>query len=180
MYGWQKTDLTILAARPSVGKTAFALNLAFNAVKDRNKKVKACIFSLEMGHKRITKRGLAFSGRVSLEVINRPVNLNDDDIERLHKCIIDLTKQGIYLDDTPLLSTQGLRRRMRKLMKTDPEAEWLFIVDYLQLMPSPSLGKNSNRVQEVSALSRGRLHAGCGIQASENPESQDHGAQEKT
>lgn len=153
MYGWQKTDLTILAARPAVGKTAFALNLAFNAVNSTVKKVSVAIFSLEMGDRRITKRGLAFSARVNLGAINRPKSLTENDLMLLEQSVKELSKKNIYLDDTAILTTTTLRNKVRKLMRKKPGEDWLIIIDYLQLMNSTE-GKG-NREQQVSQISRG-------------------------
>lgn len=151
-YGWQPGDLIILAARPSMGKTAFALNLARNASLHATKQTSVAVFSLEMSASQLVQRILSAESEVRLEQIARG-KLNDYEMEQLtSKGINALAKAPIFIDDTPALNIFELRAKCRRL-KNQHNIGLVFI-DYLQLMSGSGENRNSNREQEISRISR--------------------------
>jgi len=147
--GWQASDLIILAARPGMGKTAFVLSIARNAAMDFNKGV--AIFSLEMANVQLVQRLLSMEAGVGGHAM-RSGNLSDDEWDRLQQGIERLSAAPIYIDDTPAINIFELRAKCRRLkMQHDIQ---MVVIDYLQLMSGSSNGKNTNREQEISAISR--------------------------
>ena len=149
LAGLQRGDLLILAARPSMGKTALAINIAQNAALLG--KVGVGIFSLEMARGQLVNRmvsteGLIDAGRLRLG------RLQDEEWERLLEASEALRRAPIYIDDTPALSVNDVRARARKLQAECPDLG-LIVVDYLQLMRGE--GSTQSRVQEVAEISRG-------------------------
>lgn len=150
-YGWQNTDLIILAARPSVGKTAFALNLARNACLHPTKPTPVAFFSLEMSSGQLVQRILSAESEIWLEKISRG-KLEEHEMKQLYaKGISKLSKAKLFIDDTAALNIFELRAKCRRLK--NKENIGLIIIDYLQLM-SGSSDRNSNREQEISKISR--------------------------
>ncbi|MFP5041926.1 replicative DNA helicase [Parasediminibacterium sp. JCM 36343] len=150
-FGWQPTDLIILAARPSVGKTAFALNLARNAALNATKPTPIGFFSLEMSAAQLVQRILSAESEIPLEKISRG-KMEDYEYQQLHtKGIKKLETAPIYIDDTAALNIFEFRAKARRLVNKHKVG--LIIIDYLQLM-SGSGEKNSNREQEISTISR--------------------------
>ncbi len=150
-YGWQPTDLIILAARPSVGKTAFALNLARSAAMDPKKPVAVGFFSLEMSSAQLVQRILSAESEIWLEKIARG-KLEEHEMKQLYKRGIErLSKAPIFIDDSAALNIFELRAKCRRLKNKHNVG--LIIIDYLQLM-SGSADRNSNREQEISKISR--------------------------
>jgi len=150
-YGWQNTDLIILAARPSVGKTAFALNLARNACLNPTKPTPIAFFSLEMSAGQLVQRILSAESEIWLEKIARG-KLSDAEVVQLYqKGINKLAKAPMFIDDTAALNIFELRAKCRRLKNKHNIG--LIIIDYLQLM-SGTNDRNSNREQEISKISR--------------------------
>ncbi len=150
-YGWQPTDLIILAARPSVGKTAFALNLARTAALHADKPTAVGFFSLEMSSSQLVQRILSAESEIHLEKIARG-KLEEHEMKQLYKKGIDkLSKAPIYIDDSAALNIFELRAKCRRLKNKHNIG--IIIIDYLQLM-SGSADRNSNREQEISKISR--------------------------
>jgi|SRR5690554_735123 len=148
--GWQPSDLVILAARPAMGKTAFALTLARNAAIDFQKPV--AVFSLEMSSLQLVTRLISSESGLSSEKL-RSGNLQEYEIEQIHAKIGGLSEAQIFIDDTPGISVFELRAKARRL-KSQHDIQ-LLVVDYLQLMTGSSDGKGSgNREQEISTISR--------------------------
>lgn len=151
-YGWQPTDLIILAARPAVGKTAFALNLARNAATHPTKPAAVAFFSLEMSAAQLVQRVLSAESEIWLEKIARG-KLEEHEMQQLLvKGINKLDKAPIFIDDTPALNIFELRAKCRRLKNKHNVG--LIIIDYLQLMSGSSDNRNSNREQEISSISR--------------------------
>ena len=148
--GWQKTDLIILAARPSVGKTAFALNLAMNAAFNPGKPFPVAIFSLEMGAGQIVKRMLSAVTEVSMESITRGKMADHEFVQMTHK-MSKLTQAKIFIDDQAALNIFELRAKARRL-KSKHDIQ-MILIDYLQLMQA-TVDKGGNREQEISKISR--------------------------
>lgn len=146
--GLQKSDLIILAARPAMGKTAFALNIAQQCAIKSNASV--AIFSMEMSKEQLGQRLLSIQARVELEKL-KTGELEGTDWERLSLALDDLNNTKIVIDDNPGITVMEMRNKCRRI-KRDQGLD-LIIVDYLQLMATG--GKVENRNQEVSALSRG-------------------------
>jgi replicative DNA helicase len=150
-YGWQNSDLIILAARPSVGKTAFALNLARSAAMHPTKPTPVAFFSLEMSSAQLVQRILSAESEVHMEKISRGT-LEDHEMKQLYSKGIDrLSKAEIFIDDTAALNIFELRAKCRRLKNKFNVG--LILIDYLQLM-SGSGDRNSNREQEISKISR--------------------------
>jgi replicative DNA helicase len=150
-YGWQPTDLIILAARPSVGKTAFALNLARSAALHPTKPVGVGFFSLEMSSSQLVQRILSAESGIMLEKISRG-KLEDHEMQQLYtKGINRLAQAPIYIDDTAALNIFEFRAKARRLVNKHNVG--MIIIDYLQLM-SGSGDRQSNREQEISRISR--------------------------
>jgi len=150
-YGWQSTDLIILAARPSVGKTAFALNLARNACLHPTKPTPIAFFSLEMSAGQLVQRILSAESEIWLEKIARG-KLEEHEMKQLYaKGIQRLAKAPMFIDDTAALNIFELRAKCRRLKNKHNIG--MIIIDYLQLM-SGSNDRNSNREQEISKISR--------------------------
>ena len=145
--GLQKSDLIILAARPSMGKTAFVLNIAQNAAIKGGAKV--LIFSLEMSKEQLGQRLLSIASCVELSKL-KTGDLSRGDWEDLNIAIDRLSNAEIYIDDTPGISVMEMKNKCRRL-KAEKGLD-LVIVDYLQLMSFE--GKSEGRQQEVSTLSR--------------------------
>ena len=145
--GLQPTDLIIIAARPSMGKTAFAMNIAMRAAVGGN--VPTAVFSLEMSMEQLMMRMLCSWGKVDLARLRRGF-LDDDDWVRLHTAADNLMPAPIYIDDTPALGTMELRARCRRLKSE--HGLGLVIVDYLQLMRASR--RIDSREQEISDISR--------------------------
>jgi replicative DNA helicase len=151
-FGWQPTDLIILAARPAVGKTAFALNLVRNAALHPTKPTPVVFFSLEMSAGQLVQRVLSAESEIWLEKISRG-KLEEHEMQQLLvKGINRLDKAPIFIDDTPALNIFELRAKCRRLKNKHNIG--LIIIDYLQLMSGTSDGKGGNREQEISAISR--------------------------
>lgn len=151
-YGWQPGDLIILAARPSVGKTAFALNLARNAALHPHKPTAVAVFSLEMSASQLVQRILSAESEVMLEKIARGT-LQEYEMNQLHsKGINVLSNAPIHIDDTPALNIFELRAKCRRLVNKHNVG--LILIDYLQLMSGTGENRNSNREQEISRISR--------------------------
>ena len=151
LAGLQKSDLFVLAARPSMGKTALALNLAHNvAVKSE---VPVLLFSLEMSKEQLVDRMLAMESGVDAWSL-RTGNLNDSDFEKIGQAMGTLSEAQIYIDDSPSITVSDLRTKSRREAHLRPLG--LIIVDYLQLMSGGHrFGGEGNRVQEISEISRG-------------------------
>ncbi len=151
-YGWQNTDLIILAARPAVGKTAFALNLARNAVLHPGKSTPVALFSLEMSAGQLVQRILAAESEIWLEKIARG-KLEEHEMKQLYaRGIQRLSQAPLFIDDTPALNIFELRAKCRRLKNKHNIG--LIIIDYLQLMSGTGENRNSNREQEISNISR--------------------------
>ena len=151
LAGLQRSDLFILAARPSMGKTAFVLNLAHNVAVDAKEPV--LIFSLEMSKEQLVDRLLAMQSGVDAWAL-RTGNLTDTDFEKLGEAMGVLSEAPIYIDDTPGITVSDLRTKARR--EAHIRQPGLIIVDYLQLMSGGSrFGGDGNRVQEISEISRG-------------------------
>ncbi|CAN5337876.1 replicative DNA helicase [soil metagenome] len=151
-YGWQPTDLIILAARPSVGKTAFALNLARNAALHPTKPTGVGFFSLEMSAGQLAQRILSAESEIWLEKISRG-KLEDHEMAQLYRKGIErLASAPIHIDDTAALNIFELRAKCRRLKNKHNVG--LIIIDYLQLMSGTNDNRNGNREQEISKISR--------------------------
>lgn len=151
-YGWQPTDLIILAARPSVGKTAFALNLARNAALHPTKSTPVAVFSLEMSASQLVQRILSAESEIWLEKIARG-KLEEHEMKQLYaKGIQRLAQAPIFIDDSAALNIFELRAKCRRLKNKHNVG--LIIIDYLQLMSGTGENKNGNREQEISRISR--------------------------
>jgi replicative DNA helicase len=151
LAGLQRSDLFILAARPSMGKTAFVLNLAHNVAVDAKEPV--IIFSLEMSKEQLVDRLLSMQSGVDAWAL-RTGNLTDNDFERLGEAMGVLGESPIYIDDTPGITVADLRTKARR--EAHMRKPGLIIVDYLQLMSGGSrFSGDGNRVQEISEISRG-------------------------
>ena len=146
--GLQNSDLILIAARPSMGKTAFALNIAENIALNQNKGV--AIFSLEMSKFQLANRLLCSNAKMDAQKL-RTGDLSQKDWALITESLGNLSQAKIYIDDTPGISVAQLRSKARKL-KLEKDIS-LVIIDYLQLM-SGNL-KNESRQQEISEISRG-------------------------
>src|SRR5688572_13343973 len=151
-YGWQMTDLIILAARPSVGKTAFALNLARNAALHPSKPTPVALFSLEMSAGQLVQRILAAESEIWLEKIARG-KLEEHEMKQLYaRGIQRLAQAPLFIDDTPALNIFELRAKCRRLKNKHNIG--LIVIDYLQLMSGTGENRTANREQEISNISR--------------------------
>jgi replicative DNA helicase len=151
-YGWQNTDLIILAARPAVGKTAFALNLCRTAALNPQKPTPVAFFSLEMSAGQLVQRILSAESEIWLEKITRG-KLEEHEMKQLYqKGIQRLANAPIFIDDSAALNIFELRAKCRRL-KTKHNIG-MILIDYLQLMSGGGDGKNMNREQEISRISR--------------------------
>jgi len=153
LAGLQKSDLVILAARPSVGKTSLALDIARHAAVKN--KVPVGLFSLEMSKEQLVDRLLCSEAGVDLWKM-RTGNLSDrpdsDDFPRIGRAMGILSEAPIYIDDTPGNNVMQIRTKARRLQAE--HGLGLLIIDYLQLMESHKNRSNDNRVQEVAEISR--------------------------
>jgi replicative DNA helicase len=145
--GWQNSDLIIVAARPSMGKTAFALSMARNMAVDHKKSI--AIFSLEMSSVQLVNRLIVAETELPSNRI-RNGRLNEQEWKQLEEKIKTLEKAKIFIDDTPAISVFELRAKCRRL-KAQHKLD-LAVVDYLQLMTGPA--GSGSREQEVSSISR--------------------------
>ncbi len=148
LAGMHAGDLLILAARPSVGKTAFALNVAVNAAK---KGTSVAIFSLEMGAEQLIQRVLCSEARISLQDV-RTGYLKDSDWHAIHNAMGKLANLEFWVDDTPSISILEVRAKARRQLRNKEKG--LIIVDYLQLM-QPQNRRTENRQVEIAEISRG-------------------------
>ena len=144
--GFQPSDLIIVAARPSMGKTAFCLNIATHAAVEGHG---VAVFSLEMSKESLVQRMLTAEARVNSQAVRRG-ELKDFDFTRLARAAGILQSCPVWIDDTPALTLLEMRSKARRL-KVENDVR-LVIVDYLQLMRSPE--HSENRVQEISDISR--------------------------
>lgn len=145
--GFQRGDLILVAARPSMGKTAFAINIAQNAATRHQKSV--AVFSLEMSKEQLVQRMLCSEANIDMLKL-RTGNLEDDDWGRLARSAGPLASAKMYIDDTPGISVTEMRSKCRRL-KIEHGLD-LIVIDYLQLMSGR--GRTENRQQEVSEISR--------------------------
>jgi replicative DNA helicase len=149
--GFQPSDLIILAARPSVGKTSLALNIAQHAAVREGKKV--AVFSLEMSREQLALRLLSAESGIN----PRPLQtgfVDETDWSKIAQVMNDMHNAPLWIDDQPGLSVMELRTKARRL-EAEQKGLDLVIVDYLQLMQASTPSRDANRVQEVSEISRG-------------------------
>jgi replicative DNA helicase len=151
LAGLQRSDLFILAARPSMGKTAFALNLAHNVAVGAKEPV--LLFSLEMSKEQLVDRLLSMESGVDAWAL-RTGNLTDSDFEKIGQAMGTLSEAPIFIDDTPGITVSDMRTKARR--EAHQHQLGLIIVDYLQLMSGGGRSAgDGNRVQEISEISRG-------------------------
>lgn len=157
LAGLHPSDLVLLAARPSMGKTALGLNIAFNVArtedKEGNHPFKVAVFSLEMSKMQLTQRLFAMASGLGLQKIITGDLQTDEEWSLLWDATEKLAKLPIYIDDTSSISVQELRAKCRRL-KMEQGLD-LIMVDYLQLMNADNVRRNENRQQEITQISRG-------------------------
>ena len=152
--GLHKQDLLIIAGRPSMGKTALATNIAFNAalnIKKNNLKTSVAFFSLEMSSEQLSTRILAEQSRVKSNDIRRG-KINQDDFERFIEASKNLEMLPLHIDDTPAITISALSNRARRLKRK--EGLDLIVIDYIQLMKSSGY-RNEGRVLEIAEITQG-------------------------
>jgi replicative DNA helicase len=147
--GLQAADLVVVAGRPSMGKTTFAMNLAENAAIKSKEPV--AVFSMEMPSDALAMRMLSSLGQIDQHRL-RTGKLNDDDWPRLTSAIALLNEAPLFIDDTPALTVTELRARARRLKREHGLS--MIVIDYIQLMQGSGGGSNENRATEVSEISR--------------------------
>ena len=157
LSGFQNSDLIIVAGRPSMGKTAFAINFAFNACKALQRKTKegekppaVGFFSLEMSSEQLASRLLSMMARVDSTNL-RNGKVNEEHYNDLRKAAAELSEMPFFIDDTPALSISAVRSRARKLKRKHNLG--IIFVDYLQLLTGSA--KSENRVLEISQITQG-------------------------
>lgn len=153
--GFHPSDLIILAGRPSMGKTALATNLAFNAARavlDKKEGAAVAFFSLEMSSEQLANRILGQESGLSSDLIRRG-DIGKSDFPRLVEVSNRLNSLPFFIDDTPALSVPALRTRARRLMRQ--EGLGMIVIDYLQLLAHPGRRAAENRVLELSEMTRG-------------------------
>ena len=162
--GMHKSDLIIIAGRPSMGKTALGTNIAFNVAKNfkekidefGNKKIidggKVAFFSLEMSSEQLATRILAEQTKISGDKM-RKAELSKEDFKKIAKASFDLEDLNLFIDDNPILTIATLRARARRLQRL--YGIDIIVIDYLQLMTGSNKNKNEGRVQEISEITRG-------------------------
>src|SRR5690606_27068735 len=148
--GLQPSTLNVLAARPAMGKTAFAMTIALNAALKDNAAV--AVFHFEMSGIQLVTRMLCSEARVDMSRV-RNGQLSDRDFQRLADTAGKLSEAKIFIDDTSDMTVMELRSRARRLMAEHDLG--LLVIDYLQLMSGTSRSNSENRQQEISAISRG-------------------------
>jgi replicative DNA helicase len=144
--GFQRSDLIIIAGRPSMGKTSFALNVAHNIARDQ---LPVAIFSLEMSKEQLAQRLLASEAEIESNRL-RSGRLTQNDLDPLVKAMGTLTELPIYIDDSSNLTVTQMRSQVRRLQSEYKGQLGLVLIDYLQLME----GASDNRVQELSKITR--------------------------
>ena len=147
--GLQGSDLILIAARPAMGKTAFALNIAAHAAIREN--VPVALFSLEMSKDQLVNRILCMEAMVDSNKV-RTGKLEEDDWNKLAGVVGPISDSGIYIDDTPGISIMEIRTKCRKL-KMEKDIG-LIVIDYIQLIQGSSNRKNGSREQEIAEISR--------------------------
>lgn len=154
--GMQKSDLIILAARPSMGKTAITVNMAYNAArayaKGADNGAGVGIFSMEMGADQLAARLLSSAASINSQHLSTG-QMSDADFGRLVAVSGELADLPIYIDDTPALSVNAVRSRARRMKRQ--YGIGMLVIDYLQLMQGSSAAAKNNRVQEISEISQG-------------------------
>jgi len=155
--GLHKSDLIIVAGRPSMGKTAFATNIAYNIAqsipkKDTIQKRNVLFFSLEMSSDQLATRIMSEIAQISSENI-RTGNLSKNDFNKIIHASEKLKALSLYIDDSPALTISSIRTRARRLKRK--EGLDLIVIDYLQLINSESRNYNDNRVKEITDITRG-------------------------
>lgn len=163
--GFHKSDLIVLAGRPSMGKTALATNIAFNVAGSPDlatgedgstEPVTSPVvgfFSLEMSSEQLATRVLAENAEIASDRIRRG-ELNQNQFDKMYQASQRLQATPLYIDDTPALSISALRTRARRLQRSN-KGLGLIVVDYLQLLQPSRSGRDANRVQEISEITRG-------------------------
>ena len=152
--GLKRSDLLILAGRPSMGKTALAVNMAYNACLSLSKEDKGSVgfFSLEMSAEQLSTRMLSSASKLnSYSILNGKIS--PEEFSHLVRVSNEMASMPFYIDDTPALSISGLRTRARRLQRTANVK--LLVVDYLQLLRGSSASSQQNGVQEVSEFTQG-------------------------
>ncbi len=160
--GLQPTDLIILAARPAMGKTTFALNIAEYAAIKSKKGV--AVFSMEMSASQLAMRLISSNGRINAQRL-RTGQLEDEDWSRVTGAIRMLKETKIFIDDTPGVSPEVLRSKCRRLKREHDLG--LVVIDYLQLMSVP--GNSENRATEISEISRSQLNRSLETRTDKRP-----------
>lgn len=152
LAGLQRSDLDVIAARPSMGKTALMLNISLN-IASRSNRGAVLIFSLETSKEQLVDRLLAAEADVDAWSLRTGEGLNDDDFERISAAMGSLAEAPIFIDDTSGITVSDMRTKARRLHHQHPLAA--IMVDYLQLMSGGSrFASVANRVQEISEISR--------------------------
>ena len=151
LQGLQDGDLIIVAARPSMGKTALSMNIVENFVLNKDILGGVLVFSLEMPAESLTTRLLASNAKIDQQKV-RSASMNQADLKKFMESSSKLKDLPLYIDDSSMLSPMELRARARRITRQEPNGLSLIVVDYLQLMQLPA--SQENRVNQISEISR--------------------------
>ena len=151
LLGLQNGDLIIIAARPSMGKTALALNMVEHIVTNKDIEGGVLLFSLEMPAESLTTRLLASHAKINQQKV-RSSNMNKNELKKFMESSSKLKDLPLYIDDSSMLTPMELRARARRIARQEPNGLSLIVVDYLQLMQLPA--STENRVNQISEISR--------------------------
>ena len=151
LQGLQDGDLIIVAARPSMGKTALSMNIVENFILNKDIPGGVLVFSLEMPAESLTTRLLASNAKIDQQKV-RSASMNQADLKKFMESSSKLKDLPLYIDDSSMLSPMELRARARRIARQEPNGLSLIVVDYLQLMQLPA--SQENRVNQISEISR--------------------------